>query len=199
MAINGFYINIADATKVLKLLGRKFGDSEIKLALARAINRTLAKGKTAASSEIRKTYRIRKRDLDPKVKVFKASRAKPVGKVSTWGTPISLTNFNPSQRKRGISFNIKGKRVFIKGAFWQQKKKGGGRTIFARGRYGATGFVPSKSRYPISKLVTLSQGVMFNNPGVIDRTMAPIERDFEPRFRHELNFLLAGLIAKGPR
>lgn len=186
------YIDIRDVVKKIENMGRRFRPAVLNVAYSRAINRTLQTARAKASSEIRRSYKIKKADLDPRLKVHKASRGKLEGRLTAWGTPIPIKEFKPTVRRRGISVNITGRRQYIKGAFWQTRKKSG-RGIFARGKYETTGFVPSADRYPISTLVTVSQGVMMGNPSVLEPVIETVDDMLGRRIKHEVNFLLAGL------
>ena len=198
-------IDISQPLALLKNLGRKVAPSVINLALARAINRVTASGKTAASREIRRKYRIKKRDLDKNMSTPKASRVKPVGSIFTWGKPISLNYFSPKQNKRGVSVNISGQRKTIPHAFLaampprdaRGRLQGPGRRgVYIRSAKGysqkSIEYTPG-GRLPIVRMVSLSQGTMFANPLVIDKTLQRVGDMFPPRMEHELRFILSGL------
>lgn len=189
-------IDISQAVKDLGNIKRSLSTSNFNTALARTINRVVMSGRTQASREIRKKYKIKKADLDKKLRTQKASRAKLNGQIITWGTPLPVKNFKPIQRKKGVSINIAGKRKTIDHAFIATMKSGyvG---VFMRGKYRAQGFeyIPG-GRLPITQLVTVSQGVMFANPQVMDRTRSQIDSMFGPRLEHEIKAILRGF-AKG--
>lgn len=204
----GYSINIdvKDATSKLNRLGKQLSKSVVNTALSRTINRTLTTGRTQASRDIRSNYRIKKSDLDRKLKVYKASKVNLHGRINAYGVPISLNYFRPLQRKLGTSVNVSGKRRMIKHAFIAAmpprdvtgRLQGPGRkAVFMRSKKGYNGsgieYTPG-GRLPITKLVTLSEGAMFANPDVIEKTEAKIQSTFNSRFDHELNYLLRNAI-----
>lgn len=200
-----FTINTFKARRLLGALGRSLEPAEVNLILARSINRTTVAARVAAIREIKKTYRVKSRDFNKASKkngtggnsgVTKATRMRPTGSVNVWGSPMPVRDFGARQNKRGVTLNIKGKRQFIKSAFFATMPSGY-RGVYARGRYGATGFVPGKKRQPISKIVTTSQGVMFSEPTVMKRSLDRTDEIFPKRLEHEINFLVAGLYKKG--
>lgn len=199
-----FNVDASDAIRKLSALGRRLEGSQVKLALARAINRVGAMSKTQASAEIRREYKIKKSILDKKLKFVKASRYRPVGKITSWGSPIAIYDFRPRQTKKGVSVNVSGTRKLIPHAFIQTVRRGAKnehKSVFMRGRYGPTGFVYQSGKYRrrynrmnFKKLVTVSQGVMFSKPVVIEKTLDTVEKLLEKRFEHEMLVLLAGIV-----
>lgn len=195
-------VDISKAVNDLNALGRRVRPSVFNTAMARAINRATTSGKTHGSRQIRSKYKILKKDLDPKMKRTAANRSRLTSSVITWGTPMSLRNFKPVQRKKGVSVNIAGKRKVLKHAFLApayprsrtERFQGPGMLqVFIRGKYGQHGveYVPG-GRLPIVKVVTVSQGVMFSNPTVIEETRDQIDRVLTNRLPHEINAILSG-------
>lgn len=183
-----------------------FSSRHVNLALARTINRATASGVTYASRDIRDTYKIKKADIDRKIGRRKAQAAKPIGAISTYGTPISLNYFRPKQNKKGVAVTIKGKRKQIDHAFLatMPPRSRDGTRLHGPGKQGVfmrgTGYdlengykYKPGGRLPITRLITVSEGVMFGNPKVLDITQDRIEDMFTDRMVHEVGFILSKL------
>jgi len=187
-------VDISQAVNALGELARRVTKSKFNQAMARSINRSVSSGKTAASKAIRKSYKINKKDLDAKMGTKKASQTRLVGTISTHGVPIALGKFKPVQRKKGATVNITGRRQLIPHSFIATMPNGH-RDVFMRGSYRPTGFeYKAGGRLPIRNLVTVSQGVMFSNPVVIEKTHQKIDEMFPARLTHEINVILAGIV-----
>ena len=98
---------------------------EIEMATRGALNDTASHIRTVASREIRDKWNIKKKDLDPFIKVEKATRAKLEAKVEMRANPIPLSKFGARQTRKGVSVEVhKGKRKILKRAFFAQMGSG---------------------------------------------------------------------------
>lgn len=204
---SAFSMDVSDVVHDLKEVKKTFSGAIIRQATARALSRSATSGRVAAIREVQKTYKIRTKFFTKSgrrgsgnTSVTPATRTRLISTISTWGKPIPIREFRARQTKRGVSLNIKGKRTLIPHAFFAtMPAKGdstGYRGVFARGLYGKDGFVHGKKRMPITKLVTLSQGVMMSEDTVVDRSLDRIGEIFPSRFKHEIDFIVAGLKRK---
>jgi len=192
------------AKKLFADLAKQLGPKETSRAIASAINRVSAMGKTAASRQIRGRYRIKKSLLDSRMGTTKAGARHLKGTIWSSGRPLPVRLFKYRQTKKGVKVSILGKQNVIPGAFVATMRNGH-RGVFARGRYRSDGFEFRKKRLrremkflqsdkkadlPITALHTVSQGPMFASPGVIGPVMNRIEDYLPIRIEHELNRLL---------
>jgi len=188
-------IEVGRARATFKGLKREFSNREINAALARSINRATITGRKEASQDIRRTYRIKARRLNARMKVRRASTYRPTGAISTTGAPIPLSEFRPTQGKAGVRVNIKGTRKLIPHAFIATMPKSGYKGVFMRGRYKSTGFeYKPGGRLPITRLSTVGEGAMFGNPVIIEKTLDKTEETVTKRFVHELRAIASGFV-----
>ena len=204
-----------DTRKAVAEIKRQFkslNKQQHNVALARALNHTIAKGKTEASRQIRSVYALKAAKVNEAMKVSKAYATNPIAKINARITPLSLMNFgSPRQTKRGVAVTvIKGQRKTIRGAFMldisDPKRKRGqiGKNptkvrIFARGSYvNGAGFVFRKQRvqkwpkpdFPIAPLQGVSIASAFFNETVTRAMMSKVSTDLVKRYEHELRRLL---------
>lgn len=155
-------------------------------ATVRALNRVADMAKTAASKEIRQTYRIKARDLSAMLKVRKASvRAIYLeAAVSASGrASIPIVGFAARQTKKGVTVSVTrgGGRKLLPGAFIATMKNG---KVGVWDRQG-------KKRLPIKELFTIGVPYQFAARKTVE-AMARIVRDkFPERLQHELDRELA--------
>ena len=94
----------------------------IKNGLPRAmrdtLNDTAGHIRTLASKDIRDKWNVKKKDLDPRLKITKATVNRQVASVEALGEPIPLIIFGAKKVRQGVSVAlIKGQRTTIKGGF----------------------------------------------------------------------------------
>lgn len=200
-------LDVRDLIHDLKETKKGLTGPILRLGMARALSRSATSGRVAAIREVQKTYNIRTKFFTKSgrrgsgnTSVTPATRTRLISTISTWGKPIPIREFRARQTKKGVSFNVKNRRVTIPHSFFatMPAKEGstGYRGVFARGVYGKDGFNHGKKRMPITKLVTLSQGVMMSEETVVDRTLDRIGDIFVPRLVHEIDFIVAGIKRK---
>jgi hypothetical protein len=190
-------IDIRRAVKKLATLTNQLSADKVALGTARAINHTLAKGKTAASKEIRSVYNIKAVSVSKALKIQKASKATLTGELRISGSPIPITDFTAGSRhyqtKQGVSVSIfKGKRKMIKSAFVLKGK------VRARGMYKEGGFEFRRKRsvkegndFPIPQLMTASVPQAFQSQAVITAVATKLEADLGKRLEHEFTQLIS--------
>jgi hypothetical protein len=210
-----FYIDINPAIDQIR---REFYDvsnprsnAKINLAIARAINHTLAKAKTAASREIRQEYNVKAKELKAGLSINKTSRTFTEGMLIATGRPLPLIAFGARQnftyvrgahgsrklKGGGVSVDVMGQRKIIKGAFIATMDSGH-TGVFARGKYSGNGFdfrekrlVKKGNDLAINELTTSSVPKMMQNNAVIKNLTLLLERDFPARLQHEASRLLS--------
>ncbi len=199
-------ISVEDAVKSMRREFRDLTNQEFNTGVARAINHTLGKAKTASSREIRSVYSITAKDVNQALTVRKASPAIMYGMVIAAGKPIPLKKFKPIQNKEGVSVIIKkGKRQLIKSAFLTTMPSGH-TGVFARGSYKQGGYAfrhhrvkpaggykqvngrwqPIQNDTPINTLNTTSVPLMLSQNVVLNALSKKIQEDFPTRMVHEL-------------
>jgi len=97
-------VRVEGLDKVARMLDPK----RFERVVRRTVNKTAAKAKTAMSKEVRKTYTIKAKDFNKKVKLNRAkgrSLKAVIRAKDTRGTP--LINFNPRQTKKGVTYRVK--------------------------------------------------------------------------------------------
>jgi hypothetical protein len=202
-------INVEQAVKDLRREFRDLTNQEFNTGVARAINHTLAKAKTASSREIRAVYSVPASYVNKALTIRKANRAQVYGFVIAQGRPIPIKVFKPRQTKEGVSVLIKkGNRQLIRGAFIATMGSGhmgvfargtyqGGDFSFRRKRIRAAGgyrYVNGKAQpvtndLSINELTTVSIPTAFSNNVVLNNLAKTIEQSFPDRLMHELTRL----------
>jgi hypothetical protein len=194
-------IDIKDAVRGIRSqFAHLKSQSEVNSTIARAINHTAAKAKTAASRQIRDRYKIRAKDLKPAIKVHKANRTNLEAAVMAVGRPLPIYAFGARQTKRGVSVNVMGKRQVIRSAFVATMKSGH-TGVFARGGYKGYQFDFRRQRVQrtgpdlsINEITTSSVPKMMANEIVISHLERIMSEQFPARLQHEVSRMLA---AKG--
>ena len=127
-------------------------------ALSSALNKTIVTAKKEMSFAVREVYNIKKKDLDPKIKVSKASSKRTEAVIRIRSKPIGLIHFNASAAK---AFDKGQKRYFktsakvlkksrkkvYKGAFIGRAKSSNSWQVFRR---------RTNRRLPIIKISVIS-------------------------------------------
>lgn len=201
-----YNFSVQDAVNKIRKEFKDLTNDEFKLGVARAINHTLAKAKTASSREMRMVYAISAKDVNKAMSIRRANSNQPYGFIITQGRPIPLKNFKPRQTNAGVSVMIKkGMRTTVKGAFMPTMPSGH-TGVFARGKYGKSDFQfrhnrvravggyklvngrwrPVVNDLEINEVSTLTVPKAFSNAVVINNIFKQIETDFPTRMMHEL-------------
>ena len=199
-------VSVEEAVQAIRKEFKDLTNDEFKLGVARAINHTLAKVRTASSKEIRQVYNISAKDVRTALSITKASRSNQYGFVIAKGKPIPLKSFKPRQTSQGVSISIKkGNRNLIRSAFLATMKSGH-QGVFARGQYGSGTFAfrrkrlktaggyslkgnkyqPNNNDLNITEMTTVSVPKSFMNSAVLNNLATKIEQEFPSRMMHEL-------------
>lgn len=201
-----YNFSVQEAVDKIRKEFRDLTNDEFKLGVARAINHTLAKTKTASSREMRMVYAISAKDVNKALSIRRANSGQLYGFIIAQGRPIPLKNFKPRQTNAGVSVMIKkGMRTTVKGAFMPTMPSGH-TGVFARGKYTKSDFSfrhqrtraaggyklvngrwrPIINDLEISEVSTLTTPKMFSNTVVMNNIFKQIEQDFPTRMMHEL-------------
>lgn len=135
-------------------------------ALTRSLNDIAKTSRSEMSKTVRAYYNIKKSDLDPKIKVTKATAGSDAAYLRVRSEPIGLIHFGATQSKartKGAKVYYKtsakvlkqGRKGVIKGAFIADIK--GARNVFRR---------TTSKRLPIMKLSVVSPTTMVKRKGV---------------------------------
>lgn len=170
-------------------------------AVAMALNKTVAKGKTEMTRAITSEFNIKAGEVRPQLNVRRASArgANLVALLQAFasrrkGRSLNLIHFLAKQKKSAseLGFKIKkrGGVKQIRGAFVGNK----GRTVFIR-EPGTT--MPTRSKYAGTKhaeavkaLSTIDVPQMFNTRRVNERVVRRIEKEFPVEFARAVRLLL---------
>lgn len=201
-------INVSSAIYKLRREFSSLTQGQANLAIARALNHTIAKARTASGKEIRGTYKIKLSNVNKALKVAKASRTKQTASISVSIKPLPAYAFGARQNKRGVSINVMGQRKTIRSAFIAQGRRGGAGTnegvatlgtsghkgVFVRGKYKGTDLTYRTKRIvkkgpdlPIEEVYTSSVFGMITNNKVKAKVAEVIEQSFATRLWHEMN------------
>lgn len=170
----------------------KFISSEIKLyqkavrdATWSATNKIAKQAKTQASKDIREEYAIKKSDLDKNIIVTKPN-SNYVAKISTKKGSLPLAKFGrPSQKKTGVSVEIKrGQKKIIKGSFIAVMKSGH-KGVFERAEVGGK----KVARLPIKELHSKAAAHIVTK-SIYEKMKLFVATKYDTVFKHELNFRL---------
>lgn len=188
-------INVQDAIWKLRREFANLRGSQFNLAIARAINHTIAKAKTAASKDIRTQYKVKARDLSGKLALSKATRVSQTGMIRVSAKPLPVMAFSARQNKKGVSVNITGKRKLIRSAFIATMKSGH-KGVYVRGAYKGSELTYRTKRInkkgpdlPIEEVHTASPYSMMIHEKVQESTAEKINSSFPARLLHELGRL----------
>lgn len=113
-----FSIDIkVDSRRVQHALSQLASDLQDK-AIMRAVNKTAAAAKTAASREIRaQGYNIKAAAISKSLLIHRATKHDLKAVISVTGKPIPLLAYGGRQVGRGVSVQVKNGRKIIRGAF----------------------------------------------------------------------------------
>lgn len=186
-------VNTAFAIQEIKKGFKSLNAREINLGIARALNHTAAKSKTASSKEIREYYSIKTRYIARAIKVDKANRQNLAAAVIATGRPLPLAAFPFRATKKGIAVKIRKEYTKLPGAF-KATMASGHTGVFARGHYNKKDFAWRNKRIkksgpdlPITELTTISIPGAFMHSNVINTLKQKVNKDFGPRLFHELS------------
>jgi hypothetical protein len=207
-------VSIEKAVHDMRSEFRDLMNAEFNTGVARAINHTIAKGKTASSKEIRQVYNITAKDVGQSLSIRRANKAQLYGSIIAQGKPLPIYKFKPSQGKYGVSVLIKkGNRQLVKGTFLATMASGHV-GVFARGTYKggkgnfnfrnkrikpAGGYAlkngrmqPVNNDLNVNEITTVSVPRAFANKVVLRNLASQLETEFPARMMHELSRIRKG-------
>ena len=205
---NDIEINVQDAIRKLRNEFADMTGANFRVAVARAINHSIAKARTTSTKAIRGRYKVRSSDIKGKMRVNKSTRSNLTATIALSLRPMPAYAFGARKTKKGVSVNITGRRKVIRGAFIAQMASGH-KGIWGRGQYDGKDFAwrkqaakqadrkPSKktgkpSDLPIEEIVTASPFSMITHKAVADQVATQLNNDFPARLLHELRRMSPG-------
>lgn len=167
-----------------------FGEYPMRVnrAMVRALNRSIASGRTVMVRKIARNTGLRSKDVRDAMRMDEASLSRPEARLGTGIKRIPLLDFQARQTARGVSYNLGRGRQTLAGAFIATMKSGHN-GVFMR---------MTKKRLPIRELLGPSLGHVFAKYRPLG--IARVQEVFEQNLDHELDFAKsqAGADAGGP-
>ncbi len=148
-------------------------------AIRQGLQRTSKQAVTAASSQIRSVYNIKKQDLDRRFSILSSSRKLSVliRARSLRTSRIPVINFGAKPAKGGVRFSVRSWRsTFVPGAFI---------TTMRSGHKGA--FIREKGQRAIKQLMGIDVPAMFSGAEVMPAVAKRVSEQLEKNIVHELN------------
>ncbi len=166
-------------------------------AVAAAINRTLSTGKMRMSSLVREVLVMRKKDVDPSIKIDRAKPDKLTAQVSLRNTWIPLSRFSPKQQGKGVTVNWrKGRgRELLAGTFLATMSSGH-IGVFRRRKSGTKRVIKEReghkwtSELPIDQQFTTLVNPIEKRPELIDKATADIDQVLAKNLDSQVDRLL---------
>lgn len=189
--------NADTARRYLSDLGENFrvGSSRMRIAVARAINRTTAHMRTRISRQIRATYYVKKTDLDNSAKIKMARASKNASGLLSFAErgSLPLSNFGARAGKTYVSVKV------LKANRARRIQPGGAHKILAtpKGRsavWMAKGHVMARVEGKDSPMVLYGPSFMsfFTIPGLPDGLRDDAHVYFVKRLEQEAKFMRSG-------
>ena len=163
------------------------GANVFERAAASAMNKTIAKAKTAMKREIRAEFNIPASTVEKSLRIRRAYFRSGTVKLEAAlesptqnGRAMNVIHFGARQTKKGVSVRIRkaGGRSVISHAFIAN----GGRTVFAR---------VGKSRLPIKPVRTIAVAQMFNARRVRGKVEQMVRAEFPVEFKRAAEYFSA--------
>lgn len=184
----------ADVKGIKASLTKYVGEQQ--KAVVRALNKTAAQAKTAASQEVRAAgYNIKASAIKKSFVIQRAKAGSLVVVLKATGRPIALINYGARQTKNGVSFQVKSGRQTLRHAFIATMSNGH-QGVFERfgpaAIKGSKVVVNGKKRRPntpIREKFGPSIPQSLANDAVEKALMAKIRQKFPQILRHELAFV----------
>lgn len=188
----------SDIDKIAKRFGDLGRDMKTK-AIAPALNKTVAKGRTEMARAITSEFAIKAADVRPRLNVRRASN-RGGGLVAVLeafasgrkGRSLNLIRF--MERKVSLAeARRRGRKGTLKQLGFQIKKSGGMKQIKSAfiGNNGRTVFVrEGDSRLPIKALQTIDVPQMFNTRRINARVVKRIQKEFPIEFERAMRWML---------
>lgn len=159
----------------------QFGQTGIRRANMRAINRSLAKGKTIATRLIARKRNLKSKDVRPKVTLWKASETNQRAEIRAKGAMIPLykTKTAKTQTKLGVKAAAEqGKRRLYKGAFI---------AMMPNGKIGVFDRVDGTPRLPIRERMLPSVAHTLIQDEIREEVVDAFEKQYEIDIERQLN------------
>ena len=161
-------------------------------SLSTAMNKTVVTAKKEMSAATREYYNIKKKDLDPKINVKKATRGNTESIIRITSRPIGLIHFNATASK---ALDKGQKRYFKVSAkvLKKQRKKVVGGAFIGRGKQSNSYQVfrrTTSKRTPIRKLSVVTPTTMVERHGE-EEFIKAIKRDFDKQFTIAFNYFMS--------
>ena len=181
--------NFSQVAKALDTLRKDIAE----MALASALNKTVAQAKTAMGREIRAEFNMSATTVNQSLRIKRASAARgkfslqaELSSAAKRGRSLNLAHFSARQTRKGVTFKVKrtGARKLIPGAFMIN----GGKTVMIR---------EGKTRLPIKALQTIDVAQMFNTRRINAKVVQLIEARFPALFENDVKFFTAKFNARG--
>jgi hypothetical protein len=199
-------VDVREAISKLEKEYGHLGNDKRKLAIARAINHVIAKGKTQVSREIRQTYKnILAKYVNQAIDIKKADRLTLSGRIKASGKPLPLIGFKAqtygsishnrskfAKSNSGVSVQSLKGRKNIPGVFILTMPNGH-KGVFVRGKYSGGQITRRKQRVKksgndlgITEMVGISLPKAMANKTIIQHVAQSFTTMFPQRFEHEL-------------
>lgn len=171
----------------IKAARRRYSTTIVKRATRSALNKTIRSARTVASTEIRKKYNIKKKDLDKRtMKVIRARSSNLTSKIVVRSRPISLIFYAARQLKKGVKLTIfKGKRILLPHTFLTTVKAG-----VAGAAHTGVFKRRGKERLPVAEPKSISPSSMFASDNVMPKVRRTIRDRWGRIFANELRFFI---------
>lgn len=165
-------------------------------AIASALNKVAAQGRTQAVRQMKATYALPASALRSAIFVNRATRNTLTATLKAAGSPLPLILFKARQTRKGVTYEIKrGHRVLFPHAFIATMSSGH-RGVFARGKYASNSFVGRHKRLrryplsdtPITQLVGVGVVTSFGQAEVQAVLEAVVRERFPDLLAHEIEF-----------
>lgn len=154
-------------------------------AAARAFNRALMAGRTAAVKEITKRYTVKAKDVRPTFKMKKASKTHLEAELISEGSALPLRAFahkpatdTTGRKRKPIRVTIKGSNQFELTTSFVWKKH-----IFTR---------LGDTRLPVKKATGPSVPSMLGNENIVEEVQGVMDETAAKRMEHEMERLAGG-------
>jgi hypothetical protein len=152
----------------------------LRLAAARAGNRTLSSRRTLAVRALAENTGLAQKDIRPGVAIEKMTVARLEGKLRFTGRRIPLIAFGARQTRHGVSYRLPGGRGQAPHAFLATMRSG------HHGVFQRTG----GPRLPIVELFGPSLPHVVQKSGLLDTLGRDAMAEYQANFRHEVDFLV---------
>ncbi len=164
---------------------------QFKDAMRRAKNRTAQTLKTRISSRLRDTLNIKKKDIDPYIKIKRASYSREDASVTVSRKAVPLLNYSPRQTAAGVVVKVyKGESAqLLRSTF---KLTTGNSPVYERElRSGTGGTKKRAARFPlVQRFGPTAVGVLAGRPGILEAVVAEGAAILDKNVLSQTDFIL---------